>query len=267
MLPQRIAAACRRHPDALALLHLPPPSPQPTAAEPDFSGASPLRLSYGQLHDAACAVAAALPAACRGGSVAILLDDAPGSVLAELGVLYAGAAFVPLDPASPTARLRYQLRDCGCAALVHSRAQAARVRALLEAEALPLPTLEIETALEPLANPDSGRPGQQGAAADPPQQSDDHHPAPLRPSDRSHIIYTSGSTGAPKGVVCEHGALAAYADAKLAAHGIGEGARVLLVSAATWDPSGPQPSPAISPGCAEPHHRVLAVLSTLLLPS
>ena len=224
LLPQRIAAQVAARPEAVALLHLGGTSAAASDGGAEPPEAQPLR--YGELHRRACRVAAALPSAAAG-PVALLLDEAPGSVVAELGALYAGAAFVPLDPNTPAARLRYQLVDSGAAAVIHSRAQAPMVRALLGGAdgALRLDTVravELEAATEAAGD------FLADAAA---------WPAALQPSDASHIIYTSGSTGEPKGVVCEHGALAHYADAKLRVHAIDRESRVLLVSAATWDPS------------------------------
>jgi amino acid adenylation domain-containing protein len=234
LLPQRIMAQAAAWPESVAILHLGGgggghPDNDDNGRRGDSTAqpaAQPLR--YGELHRAARAVAAALPHGAY--VVALLLDEAPGSIVAELGVLYAGAAFVPLDPITPVARLQYQLADSGVSAVIHSRAQAAKVHALLDGDSgggdapqlravLPV---QLEAATEAAAR-------DAGAAA--------VKPAALQPFDASHIIYTSGSTGQPKGVVCEHGALAHYADAKLRLHGIDADSRVLLVSAATWDPS------------------------------
>ena len=201
-----------------------------------------VRLSYTELNLRANRIAHRLHATgCRrGAAVAVLLDRGPDLIASLLGVLKAGAYYVPIDLEYPGERIEFILGDCAPAALI------AHTRSLAKFKAGNTAVIALDGSDATVAS--DANPVDTGT-----------------PDDPVYAIYTSGSTGAPKGVVCEHGALAAYADAKLAAHGIGEGARVLLVSAATWDPSGPQPSPAISPGCAEPHHRVLAVLSTLLL--
>jgi non-ribosomal peptide synthetase component F len=234
LLPQRIAACCAERPDATAVLHVAGVGiGAGAAAEPPSEGAAAATtaISYGRLHRMAAAVAAALlPAAAevRGCTAAVLLDEAPASVIAELGALYAGVAFVPLDAASPTARLLYQCRDSGARVVIHSRAQAALVRGLQEGLGGGVRAVELEQVLAAIGG------DEEGAGGDPPAPATVET---LRASDACHVIYTSGSTGAPKGVVCEHGALAHYADAKLHAHGIDKRAHVLLVSAATWDPS------------------------------
>lgn len=220
LLPQRIAATCFRKPDATAVLHV----------AGNDAGACNTTLSYNQLHKRAAAVAATLDAdgPVDGAVVAVLLDEAPGSVIAELGILYAGAAFVPLDPGAPPARICYQLADCGACAVIHSRAQTALAQALLEhddAQICRVRTVELESTFDVAE-------GQRMACMQAREKV-----KMLQESDVCHVIYTSGSTGKPKGVVCEHGALREYADAKLKAHNIDEHARVLLVSAATWDPS------------------------------
>eukprot|EP01051_Picozoa_sp_SAG22_P005515 SAG22_NODE_330_length_12211_cov_6.451948_2_plen_465_part_00 len=256
LLTQRIAENCSRRPGAPGLFHVaaasgggfddrrrrdpeqePPPAAQ-AADGPDFKlvyGEGPATLTYGRLHQLASRVAAGLPAGCT--VAAVLLDEAPASVVAELGVLYSGAAFVPLDAGSPIARLRYQLGDCAASAAIHARAQAPRVRALLAAPedlAAAVQAFALEELLSVPGTGDDSEPAHGGCGLG----ASSSFPRPVQPADASHIIYTSGTTGAPKGVVCEHSALMHYADAKLAAHGISAEARVLLVSATTWDPSG-----------------------------
>ena len=209
------------------------PTPRPLHATGGARGT--LALSYGQLQRQAAALAAELlldgareRTAVGTGVVAVLLDEAPGSVVAELAVMYAGSAFAPLDPGAPVARLCYQLADCEAFALIHSRAQSAQVQDLLKEDACGVLAIELEATVEATAynlSAGAGVPTKAEAAA------------AVQSSDACHVIYTSGSTGNPKGVVCEHGALKHYADAKLQSHDIDDRAHVLLVSAATWDPS------------------------------
>jgi syringomycin synthetase protein SyrE len=106
--------------------------------------------------------------------VALLFDRDELLPAAILGVLKAGAAYLPLDPAIPPARLAFILEDAGCRRAIASPARAA---------ALPV---EIER----LTVGD-------GRAAQGPTVE-------LRPENLAYCIYTSGSTGQPKGVLLEH---------------------------------------------------------------
>jgi amino acid adenylation domain-containing protein/FkbM family methyltransferase len=106
--------------------------------------------------------------------VALLLDRDELLPAAILGALKAGAAYLPLDPTIPPARLAFILEDTGCRRAIVSPARA---------EALPP---EIQRLI--VGN---------GLAAQAPTVE-------LRPEDLAYCIYTSGSTGQPKGVLLEH---------------------------------------------------------------
>ncbi|MBV6325445.1 non-ribosomal peptide synthetase [Duganella violaceipulchra] len=116
--------------------------------------------------------------------VALCAERSPELVVGLLAILKAGAAYVPLDPAYPAARLAHMLRDCAPVALLAQDG----LQALLEAIAVPatLPVLAL-------------------AGDDGPPDAD-HNPAPAtQAAQLAYVIYTSGSTGLPKGVAVEHG--------------------------------------------------------------
>jgi amino acid adenylation domain-containing protein len=102
-------------------------------------------------------------------------------VIALLGILKAGAAYLPLDPEAPAARLQFILKD-------------ARVPLLVtQSGMLDLPAEELPR--QCLVN------GEEKFAA-----ADAHNlDLPLRPDTPAYVIYTSGSTGEPKGAVITHG--------------------------------------------------------------
>jgi natural product biosynthesis luciferase-like monooxygenase protein len=135
------------------------------------------RLDYRQLDRRANAMAARLREAGIGAEsrVGLLLSRSEAMVVAMLGVLKAGAAYVPLDPTYPRDRLRYVAEHAAIAALV------------------------VEPALETLIElPDTPRlrVGQ--------EQADTPPVTALDPGNAAYVIYTSGSTGTPKGVTLSH---------------------------------------------------------------
>jgi amino acid adenylation domain-containing protein len=118
--------------------------------------------------------------------VALCLERSPEMIAALLGVLKAGAAYVPLDPASPVERWRGILADTGAPVLLTQHALRERMTNL------DTTVLCVEdSALEEEKPEESARPPESG----------------VRPSDLAYVIYTSGSTGRPKGVMIEHRAI------------------------------------------------------------
>ncbi|WP_063763797.1 non-ribosomal peptide synthetase/MFS transporter [Actinoplanes subtropicus] len=177
-------------------------------------------LSYPRLHERAGQVAAALHAlgAGPGTVVAVCLDRTTELVAALLGVLQAGAAYLPLDPRYPARRLAFMLDDARPAALVTA------------GDTLPgtgLPTVDMATL----------------DGAGPP-------PAAARPSasDPAYVIYTSGSSGTPKGVVVPHGALAARVQWMRAHYDLTPADRVLQFASASFDTHAEEIWPCLAAG-------------------
>ncbi|HEX2189759.1 MAG TPA: amino acid adenylation domain-containing protein, partial [Longimicrobiaceae bacterium] len=149
------------------------------------------RLTYAELDSRARSVAARLRALGVGpeARVGICLERGPAMLAAVLGVLGAGAAYVPLDPAYPSERIRRVAADAGLAALLtraslaHSVPAGGAVVVLLDGAGVP----EAEA----------------GSTREPPGPA-----GPVPPEAAAYLIYTSGSTGVPKGVVVEHRGLA-----------------------------------------------------------
>ncbi|GHA44802.1 non-ribosomal peptide synthetase [Streptomyces tauricus] len=158
------------------------------------------RLSYRELNVRANRFAHALAARDIGAEdiVAIALPRTPEYVVAVLGVLKAGAAYLPVDPAYPAARKEYMLAD-------------ARPALVLDDPR----TVAVLSQGQPDTDPDR--------AADP------RLPA--------YVIYTSGSTGRPKGVVVTHTGIASMAKAQVERWGIRSDSRILQFASPSFDAS------------------------------
>ncbi|MFJ1596026.1 amino acid adenylation domain-containing protein [Streptomyces sp. NPDC088261] len=146
---------------------------------------SPARsLTYAEL-DAESAHAACLLAdagVARGALVGVVMEKGWEQVVACLGVLRAGAAYVPVDPAWPAKRLSAVLTSAGVTAVLTQP----RLRGRIDWPAA-VTVLDVD--------------GSTGGTADTPAPPR----VPVSPRDLAYVIYTSGSTGVPKGVMIEHG--------------------------------------------------------------
>ena len=117
----------------------------------------------------------------RGDCVGLLLPRSMDVYVALLGILKAGAAYVPLDPDYPAERVSFILSDCQARALVTTGALAAKAADRTVAILLD----ETDLSSLPSDRPDQTQTG-------------------LRTEDLAYVIYTSGTTGKPKGVAIEH---------------------------------------------------------------
>ncbi|MEV0391289.1 amino acid adenylation domain-containing protein, partial [Nonomuraea sp. NPDC050643] len=147
--------------------------------------------------------------------VGVCVDRGLEWVVAVLGVLKAGGAFLPVDPVYPAERIEFSLVDAGAAAVVTSSALTDRVPDGAARVVLDDPGVVAELTALPggaLAEDERGR---------------------LVPGCAAYVIYTSGSTGRPKGVVVTHGGAVNL----LAAGGwrVGVGDRVLQFASPGFD--------------------------------
>lgn len=146
----------------------------------------------------------------RGDCVALLTDKSLETLIASLAIARAGAAYVPLDPNQPCARLEYMLEDCGARLVIgpeaharlagHRRFQPARScwdQASAAAAQVELPTVAAH--------------------------------------DVAYVMYTSGSTGFPKGVLIEHRNVEAFMLAHNARAGVSAGDRCMNTGAFHFD--------------------------------
>jgi amino acid adenylation domain-containing protein/non-ribosomal peptide synthase protein (TIGR01720 family) len=155
-------------------------------------------LTYGELERRAAGVARRLRASGAGPEtrVGVLMSREAEMIAALLGVLGAGAAYVPLDPAYPVSRLSFMLADSGAAALLTDAASAG----LLPESGIP--NLRVLRILR-VGGAEDAAPGAIDAIGAPPAAL---APPPAR---LAYVIYTSGSTGRPKGAAITHRSAAA----------------------------------------------------------
>ena len=167
-------------------------TPDAVAVE-DESGRS---LTYAGLNSMADSVAVALRrrGVRRGDRVGLCMPKSINSVAAIFGVLKAGAAYVPVDHASPAARNRFIFANCEIKAVVTDGPRAALLGGNVPAR-LVFPGDAGDGVGAPWLNGE--------APADRPAE-------PAGRDDLSYILYTSGSTGDPKGVVHTHGSATSF---------------------------------------------------------
>jgi amino acid adenylation domain-containing protein/thioester reductase-like protein len=161
-IPELFAAQARRAPDAVALV------------------CEERSWTYRELNEAASRLASILigHGAGPGERVALLLPRSGEAIIAILGVLKTGAAYLPMDPAHPDARIEFMIGDAEPIAAVTT----AHLRGRLDG--FDFLVLDV----------DSVAVDSQLGTASPAPESDDI----------AYVIYTSGTTGVPKGVAVTH---------------------------------------------------------------
>ncbi|WP_432021789.1 amino acid adenylation domain-containing protein [Streptomyces parvus] len=154
--------------------------------------------------------------------VALALPRSADQITALLGVLKAGAAYLPVDPDYPAARVRAMLDDARPALLVTRRDTLG---------ALPAP-LPGDTRVLTLDEPGTAAAIEAAAGTDP---TDADRTAPLRHDHPAYLIFTSGSTGRPNGVIVTHTGTANLAARQIERFRVGEGDRMLQFASPSFD--------------------------------
>ncbi|WP_445234378.1 amino acid adenylation domain-containing protein, partial [Duganella rhizosphaerae] len=174
------------------------------------------RLGYAELNRRANRLAHRLLAMGVGPDdrVAICVERGIAMVVAVLGVLKAGAAYVPLDPAYPSERLAYMLDDSVPKAVLSEPVHRERLPA--GAPLLMLSGDDAPSDGDAVSNPDPQALG-------------------LRAGHAAYVIYTSGSTGRPKGATIEHAGLANLLHWYVDEFDFTADDRVLLVTSFSFD--------------------------------
>ncbi|GAB2724147.1 non-ribosomal peptide synthetase [Kitasatospora kifunensis] len=194
--PELVAAQARRRPHA------------PAVEDPHTT------LSYRELDERANRLAHHLVELGTGPGqfVGLCVERGVELVVGLLGIMKAGAAYLPLDPGYPADRLAFMLADSG-ARIVVSRTG--------ERSQLP-PTDAVVVDLDREREALAARP------ATAPEVR-------LGPADLAYVIYTSGSTGTPKGVLVPHCGIGNLASAEIERLAVTETSRVLQFASSSFD--------------------------------
>ncbi|WNZ08509.1 non-ribosomal peptide synthetase [Streptomyces sp. 11x1] len=194
--PDLFAAQVRTRPDAVAAL--------------DEYGP----LTYRELDERSSRIAHHLLdlGVSRGDLVGLCVERGTWLVAGMLGVMKAGAAYVPLDPNYPEERLAYMLRDSGVGYVVTQETVAG---GLPPTDAVLVPVDRDHAVLDrrPVTAPEVA----------------------LTPEDLAYVIYTSGSTGRPKGVLVTHRGIGNLVAAQTEAFDVTPDSKVLQFASASFD--------------------------------
>ncbi|KAJ5587710.1 uncharacterized protein N7459_003475 [Penicillium hispanicum] len=175
-------------------------------------------LTFGELDELASKLACHLRMQGVGpeSRVALCFDKSKWNIVAMLGVMKAGGAFVPLDPTHPTSRLQRLIESVKASVVLCSQSRADYLRPIVET-LIPL----CDDTLDSLSAPADGVDLASGVTS----------------QNAAYVLFTSGSTGEPKGTLLEHRAFLSSA----MVHGPGlqifRESRALQFAAHTFDAS------------------------------
>ncbi|MCR6482069.1 amino acid adenylation domain-containing protein [Amycolatopsis sp. OK19-0408] len=141
--------------------------------------------------------------------VALAVPRSIDMIVAELAVLKAGAAYLPVDVDYPGDRIAYMVEDAGPVCVVTTREIDAKLPADVPRVLLDDPALESMSTADPAVV--------------------------VKPENAAYVIYTSGSSGRPKGVVLQHSGVAKLVATQVERFGIGPHSRVLQFASPSFD--------------------------------
>ncbi|NIM16730.1 MAG: amino acid adenylation domain-containing protein, partial [Candidatus Aminicenantes bacterium] len=153
-----------------------------SAGSVEFVGDGTVHLTYGGLNRKSNQLAQLLgeKGIMPGELVGILVDRSPEMIIGILGILKAGAGYVPLNPAAPTARTKYMAEECDVKIGL-------TLSPLLDEDNIPFENYLYIDEYHHYANMSEADPARNAV-----------------PGDWAYVIFTSGSTGKPKGVPIAH---------------------------------------------------------------
>lgn len=147
----------------------------------------------------------------KGDIVGLAVDRSPEMIIALLGILKAGAAYLPLDPTYPKDRIEFMLADSGAKILL----TAEKYRGYFRSQASELLIEDIWNSFY--------------------QYKSDEPAVKISSDDLVYILYTSGSTGKPKGVQITHRNMVNFLTSMQRKPGITPADKVLAISTISFD--------------------------------
>lgn len=210
-VPELVVDQCRETPDAIAIVS-------------DLE-----QITYAELERRSAAIAGLLyeRGTKSGDVVAVQMPRSPNLVAALLAILRIGAAYLPIDPATPRLRLQFMLEDSGATALISSKT----ILGSDFTDASIVQFIECDDRFDH----DVG---------------DVEIKAALSPSSGAYLIYTSGSTGTPKGVPIHHRGLLNLVRWHQRAYGVSAGDRATSLAGLGFDASVWELWPYLSAGAS-----------------
>ena len=156
--------------------------------------------------------------------VGLCVERSLDMVIGLLGILKAGAAYVPLDPAYPPERLALMVADAKVSVLLTQQQLLARLPQSAPVVCLDTDWQAIATAPE-------------------------HNPInQTTPAHLAYVIYTSGTTGKPKGVMIQHQSLVAYTETAANTYGVTASDRILQFASISFDAAAEEIFPCLIAG-------------------
>jgi len=162
--------------------------------------------------------------------IGICMNRSAGMAVAMIGILKAGCAYVPLDPAYPTDRLRFMMDDARAPLII---TESVLLEKLLFLNELDYGVISLDSGWNFISRYPT------------------RNPEPVSgPVNLAYVIYTSGSTGRPKGVMINHRNVVNFVFNEISLRGIKAGDRLLEFASISFDAAVADIYPALLSGAA-----------------
>jgi amino acid adenylation domain-containing protein/thioester reductase-like protein len=185
------------------------------------------QISYRELHHRANQLAHHLQTLGVGPDclVGICVERSLPLIVGLMGILKAGAAYVPLDPGYPQHRLEWMVSDAQVSLLLTQQSLTAKL------SPVSVPVICLDTDWTKIA-----------------QECHETPVSPVQAEHLAYVIYTSGSTGQPKGVMIQHQSLVNYTEFAQREYAISTRDRILQLASISFDTAAEEIFPCLTQG-------------------